>query len=600
MNENDELLQLFEDVRGKHSKAVAAFREDNNLIKGEFGEHIIPDDTEDEGLEVTKPPTVYNAVENAKDHILTNPRILVPSRPSEDGHEAEKVAARKRQQFLEMWWNRVAEEHGDPLARMVKSLIKGKGVLKVTIDWNLLPGVDDMGDDEYAKAVRRVTGTKFIWRVDVPPKETVFEVGDPWDPDGVFEAYDITARQIRRSFPKIADAVSDRRPSDKVRYIEYWEPPAGSSRGKFIQWVDDLRVHEGINPYSWESPISTPEKPDYEGYVPYAIGDPGWGDVDADGNPEDRYWSIIRPIRSVAVAEARMLTSMEAFLRTYVWPVILKYGYPADSEDKVGPGQVWNLPQKGEGQEIDVLRFPELPIGLLQGMDRVNRYADEAAKFGILGGQSQPGVDTATEADQHLRNAATKLAGPVRAVRRMIQIINRWVLMDIEQVLESPVTIWGATKKGDAAITLSPKEIDGAYFTQVELDTADEAALSTRMLRMWADIAQRMPVPARFVFEQGGVTDPDAMVDEWETEQLERGPQAQQIKTQWMLMRMAEQYPEVNQILAAWTQQLASGVQSQPEQGAQPQMDQMGDPIEQMRRQARDEAIQNQPELAYQ
>lgn len=603
----DDLLKLFDDVKAAHQRALKEFTTDEEYITApwdnEFGQETIPEAWEDEGLQVTVPPTVYNAVENASDHILTVPRHSVPVRPVAEGVEKQREIAESRRQFHDMFWHTVYAEQGDPLGRGKKSLIKGKLVLKKEIAWELLPELPDEPTAaqrrKFKRDLERVTRSNFPWRVTLVPKETVFEdLANPHDPSFCYEAYEVRVLDLRSRFrgnETVERILSKKDATARVEYVEYWSKPVGDDPGQYVQWIDREVIHEESNPYSWK------QGGKWYGYVPYAVGDPGWGDVDAQNDPYDRYVSIVRPIRAVAKAETRFLTEMESYLRMYIWPHLLTRNMP-DLEDgekqiKLGPGGHTDMT---EDQEADVLKWGELPVSLLQGMDRVNQYADEASRFGVLGGMAQRGVDTATEADQNVRNAATKLSGPVRTLRRMVTQINKWVLQDIEKVLEAPVTIYGATEHGPSEITLSPRDINGFYASFVEMETSDEASLNLRNARTWSDLYQRLPITAYTTLKKAGVPNPQAEIDERKIEDLEFSPQAMQVMLLMMLAGLGE---TGNLVQQAFQQSLITGGGQTPNGqqplGPQQGQDAMQNPVQAMRTQARQDAQEAAPERAF-
>ena len=619
MNGPDDLMELFRQIQGVHQTAISEFAEDEAFINAPWNEGwgvgIIPSQWEDDGLRITAPPTAHTAVENASDHILSVPRIGVPMRPSETEVEKQHEIAEKKADFLRMLWHKFFEEGGDPLGRGKKSLVKGKLVLKKELKWELLPELaDDPSPAEkraYRRSLERVGKSQFIWRLRLVPKETVFEdLAQPWDPQFVFEHYETTAVEARSRYAGnegVEEALKDKSAQSKVRYTEYWSRPQGDDPGSYIQWIDDVRVHEAENPYCWETPLSTKAKPDYDGYVPYAIGDPGWGDTSGENKPEDRYVSIIRPTRSVLRAETRLLTEMESYLRMYVWPHLLTKNMP-DLEDgqkqiKLGPGGHTNL---SEDQSADVLKWGEMPVSLLQGMQRVHQYVDEGTHFGTLGGGVQRGVDTASEADMNVRNAATKFSGPVRTMRRLVMLVNKWVLQDIEKVLEAPVTIYGALEHGPSEVTLTPREISGYYFTNVEMETSDEASLNLRNARTWSDLAQRIPISFRTAMEKAGITNPTQEMEERAIEDLERSPQAMQVLTMMYLAGLGEAGQIARDAYAQQLQaagqpssgggSLAGGPPQPPGEMPPPQPNM----IDQFRRESQNGAMQAAPERAYQ
>lgn len=549
MNDDFE-YRLFEATRMRHQQALNEFDADDDLVSQRFKNVSIT--VQDRVIPIVKPPTAGDAIENAADHILTNPRITVPVRDVEPGKrdEAERVSER-RQTFHDLWWDRVFSECGDPLGYGKTQLVKGKLVLKKTLNWDAIPPLPEnptkADSRRYRSMLQRAGKSAFLWELELIPKETVFEdISEPWDPDYVFEAYTITQRDAIEMFPEMASEFGVGDPLGDVEYVEYWEKPEGSSRGKFIQWVNGKRAHESDNPYHWEHPLSTNDEPRYQGYVPYVIGDPGWGDTGPKAAPEDRYVSILRRARSVIEAEAQMLTTMNEYLKFYVFKPLKTSNIPDDKPLANVPGAVWAMQ---EGQDAEFMQPGDMPAGLLAGMGRVNSYADQTSKFSTLGGMPQRGVDTATEADQNIRNAATKLSGPIRTLRRMIIQINAQVAQDIENVLSAPVTLYGAPSTGVGEITLSPSDIDGFYLTYVELETSDEAALNLNSARTWSDLAQRLPISFKTAMRMAGIMNGSQEMDERTIENLEQSQ------------------PVMQALLAMLLQGI--GAPQQPQQGAQ-------------------------------
>lgn len=571
----DAELELFHSVEMRFQPLIKEFAADDDQIEQHYSDVAIVID--DKPITITKPPTASDAIQNAADHILTDPRITVPVRPvGADAQGSAEDVAERAQLFHSMWWNNAFVYCGDPLGRVKTPVVKGKGVLKVTVQWDKLPTLPDRPTkeekDKFRRQVEKVARSGFLWKIDVVPKETVFEVGDPWDPDGMFEHYRITPRKAREMFPQL-DHLDENDVHPSVEYIEYWEKPKGNKRGKFIQWVDGDRVHDEDNPYCWEHDLSTEDDEKFDGFVPYTIIEPGWGDVGPDDKPEERYVSLLRRARSVNNAEAEMLTSMREYLKMYVFPPVLGKNIPGDADLTMAPGKVWSVQ---EGQEIGFLGVPEMPVGLLQGLSRINAYVDQTAKLGSLGGTPQRGVDTATEADQNIRNAATKLSGPIRGMRLGIMRINMQARQTIEKVLEVPVTLYGSAGYGGSEVTLKPSDINGFYLTEVELDTSDEAALNLRNARTWSDISQRFPISMVTAMRNAGVQNGKAEIKARTVEDLVRSPDAQR----WLIMQMLPELP-----------QQAGG-------GAPPVADNAAAP-ETIDQQARAEAQDAQPERAF-
>ena len=503
MPDRSDLEELFQETYSHFGTYKAELEKDESYYRGRYGQDVIPTEWADESLkrDPVVPSTAYDAIENATDHILTTPKIWVPSRPSDNKKDQEDRIAASKRQFLASWWHRVRIDEGQPLERGKKKLVKeGRIVLKKTIDWNIIP---DTGNRRaYRRGLEKVTRNRFLWKLKLCPNQTIYEDPEnPYDPSFVFEEYDVRVRDAKRMYPDSQGDWRNMRDNDKITYREYWSKPYGDSQGEFVAWIDKEVVHDAENPYSFETSYG------WDGYVPYAIGDSGWGDSDPESRPEDRYFGLLRPMRSILVAEARQLTSVEAWLRFYIWKLIIGKNIPEEQEILVGPGKIINL---GDEQDLKVLELGEAPVSVFQFLQKVQDMANQASKFGTLGGVPQRGVDTASEADMNTRNAAAKLTGPINTLQRVITMVNRWVLMDVEQILEAPVTLYGGIRGSAGEVTLMPKQIGGFYDTFVELGTTDQAALNDRASRLHNDLARINPFYSfRRALEMSGDPDPD-------------------------------------------------------------------------------------------
>ena len=593
---NDYEFRLFENVKLKYGALLGEFQADDDLIDGKF-RNVVPATWSDESTQVIAPPTANDAIQNAADHILSVPRISVPVRPvATDKIEAEKVAER-RQQFHTMWWDNVFSYCGDPFGRAKVPLIKGKVVLKKCLKWDLIPVLPDdptrAEKDKFRRQLEKAGRNSFLWELELLPKETVFEdLERPWDPRYVFESYQISYLEAVRRYPQLKEEYGDEADlTTRVDYVEYWSKPEGKSRGKFIQWVNGVRVHEGDNPYSWEHALAAEGEERYDGYVPYIIGDPGWGDQRPDCKPEDRYVSMLRPLRSSLDAECRLDTMMMEYLKLYIWKPLVGKNIPEGLS--MAPGAVWSLQ---EGQEVEFLQPGEMPVSLLQGLARIHQYVDQTAKLGQLGGVAQRGVDTATEADMNARNATTKLSGPIRTLRRMAIKINEQVAQDIEKVLEAPVTLYGAVGYGGGQVVLKPTDIDGFYMTSVEMETSDEAALNLRNARTWSDLAQRMPISFKTVMRMAGIQNGSTEMEERTLENLEQSPQVMQALLMMLLQGIGETGQTVNDSMRMQLMN-PGGASSGASPSQAPQMPNMpANNVEAMRQQTQQAATQAMPE----
>ena len=623
----DALLSRYEGLKSKHGKAIAEFDLDEELISGDYASDIVPEKWADEGLEPTVMSTASDIIENAVDHILTTPRIKVPMRPVDKDRETERQIAENKRYFLQHCWDTFAVQEGELMRRGVKSLIKGKIALKFEVDWNAVPDLPDTSNmtasqkrnamRRYRTLLERVSKTKFIFKLAALPKETVFEdLYQPWNPRYVYEAYQITLEDAVEKFgdatlgsqsQTVREAYGGGDPDSKMEYVELWTKPSGKSKGKYVCWLGNQIVHDADNPYSFETLISTPEKPDYDGFVPYAIGDPGWGDTDADCNPEDRYPSILKPLRSLIKAETRQITEVEAWLRLYMWKPVIGTNLPevkeGETDYELGPGAFWNL-NKEAGQEVSVLQFGEAPVTVFQFLSKVQQAADRSSKFGAMAGTPQQGVTTATESDSLGRNAATKLNGPMTTLVRLFKLINTWILMVVDKIIEAPITVTGAFSVGPAEVTLRPGDIDGFYVTSVELDTSDKEMLDARKARLWADLYRIFTgLSERTAMGKAGVDDVTNEQDERSVEDMMKSPQMQQVQ---LLMALTGIGQQAEPVMQAFQQMLTqpptgSGSGGSGDAGMLTAVDETGVPGAAAMTQARTNFVQgDQADRAYQ
>lgn len=543
-NTTDEHLKRLNWLRTRvYAKYMIDLRLDDYYYRQRFGVDLIPKEWQDKGFKPTVPPTAYNSVEAASDHILTTPDIYVPSRPTVQNVLHEEDVAEAKRQALEYFWHNVFLM-GDPVGKGKKKLIKdGKIVLKKTINW-----------DQVNPEGLQVGASGFLWTVKLMANETIFEDPDnPEDPKSVYECITLPAAAAKRMFPEIAaKALINKNDDDRVRVTECWTKPEGTSQGERIMWLEDERVFSKKNPYSWQIGTDKNGRPTYDGYVPYFISDSGWGDVDGTKAPDQRYVGIIRFIRSVIETEARQVTAADAQMRISTFPFAIFRGIGEDQQVDIKPGARINLQGTRDEQDIEFKQWPSVPDGIWQLIATVHTQANESARFSQLSGMPQRGVDTATEAGQNFSSAAAKLQGPVEGLRSLMMRVNRTILQDIENVIEAPITLYGAALEGPGAVVLSPEDIDGFYETFVELKTSDEMMLSNARMRQWGDAYQVFGLDKEYAMRMAGIKFPRQRITNRMSEDIVFDPRSHEMR---MMLAMAGQGPVGQRMAAAILQQ---------------------------------------------
>ena len=561
---------------------------------------IIPKEWGQRGISPTIPPTARNAVDNLSDHILTSPKVFVPARPTDEDMQQEQDLAERKRQFIHAFWHQIAVQQGDPLNRAKKQSIKdGRIVLKKTLRWDLIPDAPTSTatrkeKSSYRKVMNNLGRSELIWRVKNCPTETILEdPADCYNPKYVYEFYKVYALDAREMYPEMEEHLSTYKDTDRVDYVEMWTKPSGSSQGRYVIWCKGERVHDDVNPYHWETAMSTEESPRYDGYVPYAIRDSGWGEFSAESKPEEKYVGVLRYAHPMLETEARQLTAVDIQMRFSTFAPVVTRNISEDTDQpiEIGPGKRINLM---DDQEIEFRSLPDVPVSAFQLINKVHEYTNELSKASILSGTSQRGVDTATEADMNVRNAASKLQGPINALRSAIMVINRWVFQDIENIIESPVTVYGGMKGAPSSIEIAPKEIGGFYESYVELDTSDQASLNARNARLWADLysVYQGTLSPQTAMEKGGIENPQEEMMKASVARLFLSEPAEQVRTMMMLTNLGGQAEDIltayrNGIMQEQSAQQA-GAQAagaQPQQGGvnqatRPTQDQMMNPAQ--------------------
>lgn len=591
------LLDEYNELRTKvFANFLATMQEDERFYRLEFGSDLIPQEWKQRGFEPTLPPTAYNAVEAATNHILTTPDILVPERPTETDASREQEIAALKASALSFFFHQVFKQ-GDPIGHAKKDLIKyGKIVLKKVIDYEAIGGVS-------------VGRRKFPWCVYQISPASVFEVGPHDNPIGLYEAYETTRIEAERLYPSARGVWRNKHSLDKVRVLEYWEKPREQSKGRRVVWIDDDRVLNKPNPYYWVVGYTDSGRSIYDGYIPYFIGDSGWGDGDVTAAPHERYVGMIRRIHSILKTEARQLTAADAQLRIGTFPILNLKNIDEDDEHplQLGPGAKIHT---DESSDITAVQWPNLDPALFAIIRQVHTYANEISQFQSLSGIPQSGVDSATEADQNYRSASSKLAGPLAALKSVLTRMAETVFQDIEHIIEGPVTLYGAVDGSPGVVTVEPEWISGFYDVFIELKTSDQKSLDAATAARWANLYQIFKLPLRYAMKMAGMPNPQQLIAQRMQEDIWLDPRSHEMRFAATLAGEGGELGEmmstavINQFINGTPQEPKGGSFAAPAQGDPTARDpspamEMPTPMEQTRATGFGRAMTQRPDLQF-
>jgi hypothetical protein len=503
-NVEERLLYKFGSLQGRFGKYHVQVDTNRQFYDLDFAAKVFPDGN-DEDIWPLIPPAARWAVDEASDHILIHPKIKVPVRPSDNDSQEYQQSAENKRKFLNSWWSHVSTKF-NPIGDGRKILInEGRICVRKSLRLEMLPDLPSKPTaaqrKKYKKALKEALKDEFMWDVQLLDNKTVFE--DPSnhrDPQYVYVAYKILKEEAERIFPngkggewRTLDDYSE------VEYKEYWSKPVKDEPGKFIQWIEDESVHSGVNPYP---------------YIPILIEDAGFGTYHSTSTIEEKYVGMTQHVHPVFIAEARQMTAWEAVTELTAFPIMLARNMP-DRTIHVGPKQIINLDgaeNDPNAESLSVMEMPEIPLGVIQLVAKTTEIANNALKMQTLGGTPLPGVETATEADQQIRNASSKLSAPIAGLERLVQRMNEQVFMDITDVIESPVTLYGSGNDSPAEVTLTTKDIGRFYRTNVGFTTSDEDAISQVKARFWAEMYRVIPfLSAYTAMERGDIADDPTM-----------------------------------------------------------------------------------------
>lgn len=570
----NDLLAKQRNLEGLFSDFYGEIDESRKFYKLDFKEQVVPDRWRGK-LHAFIPPHAQHAIDEAVDHILFTPRVKVMTRPAEAAQalEEQTIAENKRSFIAAIWQNETVIHD----AR--KTLInEGMIAIKQTLNWQYIPkkpgkGAKASEKTRYRRELAKLGADKKIWEHEILDNKSITygPVNNHRDPWYVYIKYDISTEEAKRLFPRAGDNFNGlgnqdtnaspdkqawRNQSDleNVEYIELWtrdicdEYGEIIEEGAYLQFINGACMRDEPNPYP---------------YIPIAIEDSGFGEIRATAKPHDIFVGMTNGMRETFRAQAKQFTAWESVTEMSAFGLFIARNRDPNKVWNLGPGEILDLEgnEKEPGSEsFEAVKLPEIPLGVIQLVQETNRIANSTLKTETLGGQPLSGVETATEADQQIRNASAKLASPVAALERLVAKLSEWIFICIEDVIEAPVTVWAvpAGSGTPSSVTVKPSDIRGYHKVTAELRTTDEEAVNMVKARFWAEMYRVIPfLSAWTAMEKGEISDqPQQELVRRASENVFLSPQMDQIRT----MVGAEAFGELAMII----QQLASGGSSGP------------------------------------
>ncbi len=529
----------------------------------EFGSEVVPARWASR-LTPLIPQTARRSIDEPADHIMTFPVIKVPVRPTRGSESVEQTRSTVVKEACDAWWAHVSRQN-NVIGDCRKPLLnEGKLAIRKTIKWELLPDYPDRSDYPdtpdgkraftrdirgYRRELERLGRSEFLWKVELLDNCTVYEdPSDHRDPKYVYVQYSIYVEEAREQWPDADGLWRDRSDLQEVTYTELWTKPGPLMAdgtwepGYFCQWIEDEPVHHDESPYP---------------YIPIAIDDPGFGLNHQLSKPRDKFVGMTQHAREMFRAQAESRTSWLAVSRLSAFPMGVARNMATAKEIVLGPGEIIDMEgNEGEpgAESLAWMSHPDIPQGVVSLGEILEREANSTFKMDILGGMPQKGVETATEADLNVRNAISKLSGPIAAMERVVIKLTKQMLMDVELVLKAPVTLYGtsASSKTPAEITLKPTDINGFYEIHAKLSTSDQEIMGLSKARFWLEAPRVNPALSfQYALEEGDIVDDGtAEMIRRASEDVFMSPEFQQMRKQaaatdlGMVLQEAQTKPE--------------------------------------------------------
>lgn len=513
---DDDDYRKFSELRAKYSKFHTRTKRSRRLYDLDFENEVLSPGARARGFKAVIPRTARRAIDEAVDHVLYNPKIHMPVRPTESELVTQQQIAEKKRKAVTAWWRQVSQRF-NPIGDGRKHLfLDGMIAIRQVPRMDLVPDVDD---PDYRAKLKKLGRNEFLWDIELLDNTWVFlDPSDHRNPRYGYLSYSMTVEDAREKFPegeseegKLQHAAGytwrGRTDYTKVNYMEMWTAPTFKDdgtwdNGRYKQWIETEVVHDDINPFP---------------YVPIAVEDSGYGVVTRGAEIEDKFVGLLDFSRSVLIAQARQWSAMEAVAELTAFNPIVARNMTDErlKQLNVAPGEIWSLEgakNDPTAEDMELAKFPDIPITVPQMIQLTDREVNSSMKTEMLGGSQQKGVGTATQQDSNARNAAAKLSGPLAALERLSAKMTRWMLMDIELVFDAPVTLFGIGAEDASDITLTPREINGYYDCYVELRTSDEEETELTKARFWGEMYRVLPFLSAFTaMERGGISDDPLM-----------------------------------------------------------------------------------------
>lgn len=405
-----------------------------------------------EGFEPHRPSTARQGIDDAASQVDTT-SLRVEVRPRNSSGKAAQNAEVLRRGDLG-FWHRVFATRGMILHRLAKhDFLYGIGWMKIVYDadlWTNRPrqkeGEDIVAFAERIADWRERRSLKFPFVVSLVHPTNILP-----DPSSSGCRYIIEKSKKRPidlidRWPEWGEHISSSRLLEPVDWIEYWDD-------EYVAYVCDALT------------VMPARKHNY-GAISYVSSDAGFGYEDAELKPEKRWRGILNCVHDDLRLEARLISQLEAILRTSAWTSRIFSGPNRKEAEEVmenwgyGPGENNYLP---EGMTVDWEKPSQIPNEVLGLLGLTGSTLARALVPRIAMGERAEGVASGYMTAILASLARVKFGPVLFNMCRSVEGVSALFRMIIENAIQDDVTVWGKTPAGLFDQTIGPRDINGYY-----------------------------------------------------------------------------------------------------------------------------------------
>lgn len=409
-----------------------------------------------EGIDAIWPATANAIVNIATDHVdVNNLAIDVPAAPR------ARARAERLKKFYQGAWLSIKK----PVLRtsVAQAFMYGIAWRKTMFNplmWPKAPLLDTFGDNlpAYKDALQKFMDLRCInWPIDmsvVKPTNLI------WDDSRtrvkwVIEFYERPVKDLQRRYPEWVPS-AEAQSTGMAQWIMYWDE-------EWYAYIADKQFVLG------EKDNKRPFKHSY-GFMPYTPVIPARSYTFEDGLPQDRFKGILNPVHSLLDEEARLLTQINAIIRTVAYRTIDFFGPKQQAEQAAQEYQLFGgknvLPV---GVEVQPSPMVQVPPDLMASLTTTQNYIEQATFPNVIRGMRPRGVSSGFGVSVLAGMGRLVFQGTADGIARSIEQDNSHFAQLVENVIKGPITVHARTDLHNFDQRIEPDDIKGLLENVVKI-----------------------------------------------------------------------------------------------------------------------------------